>query len=554
MHISPDIWKSLAGIAIFLLGMNFLEEGLRHLAGRPFKLFLKKQTSNKIKGIVGGAVVTGILQSSSIVNLMVLAFVGSGVIQMQNALAIILGANLGTTLSSWIVATVGFNFNIESFALPVAGLSGIVMMLVNKESRWYQWGKLLFGFSFLFVGLNYIRTGIEGTVQQVDPGLLHEQPAIVFFLIGLLITSLIQSSSATVAIVLSALHVNAISLFAATAIILGSEIGTTIKLVLASVNGIADKKRVALGNLLFNLISTTIIFIFLFPVNRFITDVIEIKDNLIALVFFQSLVNVISIFLFYPFLGVFGRFLEKRFTGDNSESLFISKMPVTDTELAVETLEKQTRHFIFHTLNFTAGAFETENKIPEEILSKNFRRKTLKEKYEYIKIMHGDIHGFSVRLQNTATLKNETLRIGQMVSCVRNCMYAAKNIRDALHDIEQLRNSSNDTKYNFYIRTKDKIISFCNQVYSILQQQDTAKNFEDITGAFRATQQEYTESLQELYKEGMAKHVNQTEISTLINFNREMYTAFKSFIFALKDFLLDPQQAGYFEDLPGFIR
>ena len=122
-----------------MLGMNFLEEGLHNLAGRPFKLFLKKQTSHKLRAIAGGAIVTGLLQSSSIVNLIVLAFVGAGVIQMQNALAVILGANLGSTFCSWIIATVGFEFNIESFALPIAGISGIAMLLTNKESRWNHW-------------------------------------------------------------------------------------------------------------------------------------------------------------------------------------------------------------------------------------------------------------------------------------------------------------------------------------------------------------------------------------------------------------------------------
>jgi len=97
---SIDIWKMLAGIAIFLLGIKFLEESLQELAGRRFKLFLKKQTQNKLKAIGGGAVVTAVLQSSSIVGLMVLAFAGAGIIHMQNALAIILGANLGTTISN----------------------------------------------------------------------------------------------------------------------------------------------------------------------------------------------------------------------------------------------------------------------------------------------------------------------------------------------------------------------------------------------------------------------------------------------------------------------
>src|SRR5690349_12062157 len=105
MHASSNIWVVLAGLAVFLLGMNFMEESMQKLSGRPFKLFLKKYTSNKIRAVAGGTLATGILQSSSVVNLMILALTGAGVIKMQNALAVVLGANLGSTLNSWIIAT-----------------------------------------------------------------------------------------------------------------------------------------------------------------------------------------------------------------------------------------------------------------------------------------------------------------------------------------------------------------------------------------------------------------------------------------------------------------
>ncbi|MGB3155413.1 MAG: Na/Pi symporter, partial [Chitinophagaceae bacterium] len=168
MSPSFDIWKVLAGVAIFLLGVRFLEESLQQLAGRRFKLYLKKQTASKIKAIGGGALVTGVLQSSSVVSLMVLAFVGAGIITMPNALAVILGANLGTTITGWIVALAGFNFNIENMALPVTGIAGLGFAIFNKQSRWYNWSRFLLGFSFLFVGLGYMKTGIEGLVLSMD--------------------------------------------------------------------------------------------------------------------------------------------------------------------------------------------------------------------------------------------------------------------------------------------------------------------------------------------------------------------------------------------------
>ncbi len=555
MSTSLDIWKMLAGVAIFLLGMNFLEESLKRLAVRPFKLFLKRQTSNKVKAIAGGAVITGLLQSSSIVNLMVLAFSGAGIIKLHNALAIILGANLGSTFTGWLLVTIGFNLNIESFALPATGVFGILMLLANKERKWHQWFKLLFGFSFMFLGLDYIKSGVEGAVQQADLSSLNDQPLILFLLAGLLVTSLVQSSSATIAIILSLLHVNAISFLSAAAIVLGSEIGTTIKVVLASVKGSATKKRVALGNLVFNVITAGIILIFILPITRLIHEIIVPGNNLVGLVFFQSLVNIVSILLFYPFLGKLGHFLEKCFTGNDDESLFIGKVPITGTELALEALEKETRNFIFHVMNFIAGALDARKVMPEEMMHKNFQRRTVMEKYNYIKQLHGEIHAYFVKLQtvtNPGVVGPE--RLEHLVSSVRNCMYAAKNIRDALMDIEQLRNSSNDMKYNFYLTTKRKIESFFNEVNMLLDEQHRPGNLENIIRLYRNIQEGYTKSLQELYKEGTARHLSELEISTLINFNREMYTAFKSMIFSIKDYLLDTREADHFDELPGFIR
>ncbi|HCM75531.1 MAG TPA: sodium:phosphate symporter, partial [Cytophagales bacterium] len=224
-----------AGIGLFLLGTNFLEEALSKLAGRSFKVFLKTQTNNKLKAVASGAIVTAVLQSSSVVSLMVLAFVGSGVLAMQNALSVILGANIGTTLTSWIVATLGFKINIESIAYPLVGVFGIAMALFQKEGKGYQWSKFFVGFGLLFVGLSFMKSGFEVVAQEFDFSVLDDYPLIIFVLVGFVLTSLIQSSSATVAITLTALNSDAVTLLAAMAIVLGSEVGTTIKLLIASV-------------------------------------------------------------------------------------------------------------------------------------------------------------------------------------------------------------------------------------------------------------------------------------------------------------------------------
>jgi phosphate:Na+ symporter len=556
MNTSFDIWKMLAGLAIFLLGMKFLEESLQQLAGRPFKLFLKKHTTSKPKAILGGAVVTAVLQSSSVVNLMVLALVGANIIQMQNALAVILGANLGTTLTSWLVATLGFSFNLEGFALPMTGIFGILLSLTSKESLLYRWSKFLFGFGFLFVGLNYIKTGMEAVVQQTDLSLYTHYPPLIFLLIGFILTSLIQSSSATMVITLSALYTNAITLYAATAIALGSEIGTAVKLIIASINGIPAKKRVAWGNILFNSITSAIIFLFLKPVNNFITQVIGINDHLIALVLFQTLVNIFGILLFYPFLNMFGSFLEKRFRQTDDETLFIHKVKVSDTDLALLAVEKEVKHLLFHAIHFTLQVFD--RKTPPLLFTQinaSYRQKNHQDYYDFLKHLHGNTHQYAIQIQVGNTNNKEiTQRLQQLIAANRNALYASKSIKDAIPDIQQLRNSSNDNKYHFYQDAAQQVTVFCDALITLIATQKDKITFEGVSALYESVTKSYAEILHQLYKESLSNLLTEVEISTLINFNREIYTAFKSMVFSAKDFLLDSEQAARFDELPGFIR
>jgi phosphate:Na+ symporter len=485
---------------------------------------------------------------------MVLAFVGAGIITMQNALAVILGANLGTTVTGWIISLVGFKMNIESLALPVAGIAGLGFAIFNNQTKWYNWSRFFLGFSFLFLGLGYMKTGIEDIFKHVELQQFENSPAIVFLLIGFIITSIIQSSSATVAITLSALYTGAINLFDATAIILGSEIGTTMKLFVASIKGVAAKRRVAFGNFIFNSITVILVFIFLAPVNRFITDVVGIKDDLIALVFFQSLVNIFGIILFYPLLNIVSRFLEKRFKAADEETMFIHKVASKEPSMALFALEEESKHFMYVGVNFALGCFEIPDRWKKEIqINEKILERTVFEKYEHIKFLYGEIHSYYIQLQKSITDKEDTERLDRLISSVRNGMYAAKSFKDALPDKEQIHNSSNDIKFEFYNKTRQEVEKFCERIFHLMQSEEHLHS-KELASLYKSVTVGYTSTLQYLYKEGTAGHVSETEITTMLNFNREIFTAFKSLLFAIKDYLLDKEQSKYFDELPGFIR
>jgi len=546
--------KMLAGIGIFLLGMNFLEEALRKLAGRSFKLFLRNQTTNKVKAFAGGAIVTGVLQSSSVVNLMVLAFVGAGVITMQNALAVILGSNIGTTLTSWLVATLGFTFNIESFSLPIIGLAGLALALVRPGSKAHHWSKLMFGFGSLFLGLDFIKVSFGDLTQYFNFEYLREHPAIFFVLVGFLLTSIIQSSSATVAIALSALNADALSLYSATAIVLGSEVGTTIKLLVASVHGVPAKKRVALGNFMYNTLLIITVYFALKPINYLLTSILKFPDPLLALVFFQSFINVMGVIVFFPFLSIFEQFLERRFTDDKSGARYIKIVPAKEGDLALEALEKETKRYIHYTLDFLLHAFELDKHKQSEWVEKSFHDKTFSGKYDYLKLLYGEIHSYYIGMNKELLNQKERERAEHIISAIRNSMFSAKSIKDSHGDIDQLRNSSSSIKFQVYIDKKKEVEDFGKMLNECLLQTTQKAMFDDVVDLYNRVQKGYADQLKRLYQQEANHQLTEVDISTLINFNREFYASYKAIVWAVKDYLLEEEQSRYFAELPGFIR
>jgi phosphate:Na+ symporter len=320
------MWQFLAGLGFFLYGMSQLEAVLKKSSGRRLKLFLKQNTKSLFKSITGGALITGIVQSSSVVTLIILAFVETGIITFRNALGVILGTNVGTTLSSWIVATVGFRFDILSYSLPVIAVAATVMFFFEKRKQLYNLFSVFFALGVLFLGLGFMKAGASHLVERFDLTSYAEYGTFVFVLIGFIVTTVIQSSSATVAITLTALYTGALNFPSAAAVVIGSETGTTIKILLWGMKGSSDKKRVAIGNFYYNIFTSIIAYIFLHWIIYAIENFIQIQDPLIGLVFFQTSVNVLSVLLFIPFLNIFSKWLERSFkTSDVQQYSYISR-------------------------------------------------------------------------------------------------------------------------------------------------------------------------------------------------------------------------------------
>jgi phosphate:Na+ symporter len=556
MEILLHIFQLFAGIGLFLFAMYLLEESLKNLSGRNFKLFLQRITKNRFGAVAGGAVVTAVLQSSSMVSLMVLAFVGAGVFTMKNAMAIILGANLGTTLDSWVVATLGFKMNIEVVAYPAVFVGGFLLILFGKLKAIKYVSYFLLGFGLLFIGLAFMKTAMEAQVQEFDFAKYANMPLVVFLLLGFLVTLLVQSSSVTMALTLSALHAGAISFAPAAAIVLGSETGTTIKILLSAVGGNASKKRVVLGNLIFNIFLTVFAFILLKPILLLITDVFKIKDPLIGLVTFSSLVNLFSVLIFLPLLNPFAKFLERFFKNtDAAAAAFIGHANVAEPETALDLFRRETEYFIHNSMLFNIGQFEVDAKLLDvhpdfKILNekKKFFSKTAEEKYEFLRQLQGELQSFYLELR--AKLQNdEYAQLNQLISSVRSCMYAVKCIKDIGGNIANLSHSSKDIKFNFFVSNKKETEELYHSLNTYMLQKEKV-NFKTFQESYDVILDNYSSALNDFYKEATRAAIEDLDITIAINFNRELFTSNKAMLMAVKDFLLDEKEAKDFNEIP----
>ncbi len=556
MNILTLIFKLAAGIGLFLFAMYLLEESLKNLSGRNFKLFLQRTTKNRIGAVAGGTVVTAVLQSSSMVSLMVLAFVGAGVFTMKNAMAIILGANLGTTLDSWLVATLGFKVDIEVAAYPAVFVGGLLLILFGNRKTMKYIAYFLFGFGLLFIGLSFMKMAMEGQVKALDFSKYAEMSMVVFLIIGFIITSLVQSSSVTMALTLSALHAGATTFPAAAAIVLGSETGTTIKILVGSLGGNASKKRVALGNLFFNIFLTVLAFALLKPILFMITDVFGIIDPLIGLVTFSTLINLVSIIIFLPFLESFAKFLEKFFKDtDGSAAAFIGNADPNEPETALDLFKRETEYFIHNSMLYNLALFDIDTKaLCEHPVFKpiNEKRKyfskTMEEKYELLKQLQGELQSFYLSLRTKVKVEQNPL-LSQLISAARSSMHAIKSMKDIGNNIANLRRSSTDIKFNLFTRQKAETEELYKQLNALLEH-ETKPDFEKLQRMFTSIQDNYSGALNNFYKDAQDGHIEDLDITTIINFNRELFTSHKAILISVKDFLLEEKEAESFNEMP----
>jgi len=357
------ILKTSGGLGIFLLGMVVMTDGLRSLAGDTIRKALMHFTQSPLSGATTGAIATAILQSSSATTVAAVGFVGAGLLAFPEALGIIFGANIGTTITGWMVALLGFKFNLGIALLPVI-LLGVMLKLFFK-GKLASIGYTIAGFGLIFVGISFLQEGMSGfegliTPENLPPDSLVGRLKLV--LLGIMATVITQSSSAGVAATLTALFANAINFEQAAALIIGMDVGTTVTAAMASIGGSVNVKRTGLSHVVYNIFTAVMALFLITPYTtlwEYITSSAIVENAEIALVAFHTLFNTLGALIILPFTPQFAQMMQKLIP--SNEPRYTTKLDQTllkEPSLALEVARISTQDqfmALLHHVNFLLG-------------------------------------------------------------------------------------------------------------------------------------------------------------------------------------------------------
>ncbi|MEZ5660323.1 MAG: Na/Pi symporter [Burkholderiaceae bacterium] len=315
---SPNSQEIAAGVAIFLFGMLMLENGFRLFGGGALEQMLERATLSTPRSILFGIVSTTLLQSSSLVSVITISFLSAGLISLVGGIGIVFGANIGTTTGAWIVAGLGLKVDIATYAMPMIA---VAIILVFQKPTWLRGlGYALGGLGFLFLGIHHMKAGFEAFRDQIDlvrfalPGMLG---LLVYSVLGTVATVIMQSSHATMVLIITALAASQITYDNALALAIGANVGTTITAIIGSVGANHQGRRLALAHLIFNLVTATVAVMLISPLRDLVdwlSEALRISagDFALKLAVFHTVFNVLGVLLMLPLLGQLVRFLEER--------------------------------------------------------------------------------------------------------------------------------------------------------------------------------------------------------------------------------------------------
>lgn len=478
LWVSPNFKEISSGIAIFMLGMLALEHGFKSFTGGTLERILKFSTDKVYKSIIFGALSTSIMQSSSLVSLLSISFLSAGLIGLSQAIGIVFGANLGTTTGAWLIAAYGLKVDIASYALPILVFGVVFMFEKNRILQGLAF--ILIGVGFLFLGIDYMKNGFEAFKDTIDLSSLAIggfKGLLIFSGIGIFATVVMQSSHATLVLILTALAAGQISYENALALAIGANVGTTITAIIGSLSSNIEGKRLAGAHLIFNLATGLIAIVFIHQIVSLVELISQeigiTSDNYtLKLALFHTIFNLVGIVVMLPFIGKLVIFLEKilqaKPTEDEIKSdipLYLNPAVLSFPQTTKAAIIRETQHLynnafeiIAHGLNMKKENIISDLEI-DEVAKRPYAKKIadIDALYNYrIKDIYGAIIDFATKAQ--ANMSQDNIKeLYRLKLANRDLVEAIKDTKQLQKNILKYASNPNKQIRDEYINIKKSL-------------------------------------------------------------------------------------------------
>ena len=496
--VSNDHAKTIiAGIAIFLIGMHYLENGFKLFSGGALETMLEKFTSTTPKAIGTGFLATAVVQSSSLVTVIVISFLSAELIGLMQAVGIVFGSNIGTTTTAWLVSSFGLKIKIAQYALPML-IFGVVMQF-SRHTTYKGFGSVLIGLGFIFLGIAYMKEGFDtlkdglNLAEYAIPGYLG---VFVYILFGAVATVIIQSSSATMAIIITALATGQIDYINALALAIGANVGTTVTAAMGAIASNKNGKRLAVAHFIFNIITGLIAVIFIYQLKELVDRLalvfsISETDDAMKLALFHTIFNLIGVLLVLPFTKQLVRFLETLFlptAEGRGKAKYLTKEVMELPATAIVAIRKETIHLydksmeaIVHAMNLHRSEIFSETAVNEVVVHSVARidiniNKTYQEE---LKNLYGEIIHYATLTQNNMDQEGNN-KVYELKLTARDIIEMVKDVRELQKNLNHYSKSHNNFIINEYNKLRSQLITVLRSIQKIRDDEQGAATEEDI--------------------------------------------------------------------------
>ncbi|MCR4833997.1 MAG: Na/Pi cotransporter family protein [Butyrivibrio sp.] len=469
-----SVLNMIGGLSLFLYGMSVMGNGLSKMAGGKLEIILEKLTTKRIFAVLLGAGVTAVIQSSSATTVMVVGFVNSGIMKLSQAVGIIMGANIGTTITSWMLSLTGIEGSTiwlkllkpSSFS-PVLAAIGIIFMMTSKdESKKKDAGGILLGFAILMFGMEAMSGAVSGLAD--DPSFSKMMTAfsnpILGMIVGAALTAIIQSSSASVGILQALCATGAVHYSVALPIIMGQNIGTCVTSIISAIGANKNARRAAMIHLYFNLIGTIVFMIAFYFINAFVNFAfLSESANAAGIALIHSLFNIGAVICWYPFSDGLVKLAEITISGDDKkekveeETVSIDERFIERPAFAMEVCRTKSREMAELAQKAIKLATETLLDYNPDTIEEVIRLEALVDQYEDM------LGAYLVKLSS----KNISVEDSLSMSVILHSISDFERISDHALNLAQSSKKINKKELSFSKSARREIVAICNAVNDI---------------------------------------------------------------------------------------